>query len=122
MYSNRNFGHVFYRSLQLAAPDRIQRELAGKPVGVGFNWMAFTPGEWDGLEADVLLIAVTSMHERSALLQQITTDPLWKNYPAVKNGRVHVIDWNSWVVYAPYSINIQLEEALSMLTNKAAFL
>jgi ABC-type Fe3+-hydroxamate transport system substrate-binding protein len=62
------------------------------------------------------------MHERSALLQQITTDPLWKNYPAVKNGRVHVIDWNSWVVYAPYSINIQLDEALSMLTNKAAFL
>ncbi|MHA7580256.1 helix-turn-helix domain-containing protein [Paenibacillus vandeheii] len=122
MYSNRNFGHVFYRSLQLAAPDRIQRELAGKPVGVGFNWMSFTPGEWDGLEADVLLIAVTSLHERSALLQQITTDPLWKNYPAVKNGRVHVIDWNSWVVYAPYSINIQLDEALSMLTNKAAFL
>ncbi|SEM79833.1 helix-turn-helix domain-containing protein [Paenibacillus sp. OK076] len=122
MYSNRNFGHVFYRSLQLAAPDRIQKELTGKPAGVGFNWMSFTPGEWDGLEADVLLIAVTSMHERTTLLQQITADPLWKNYPAVKAGRVHVIDWNSWVVYAPYSINIQLDEALSMLTNHAAFL
>lgn len=122
MYSNRNFGHVFYRSLQLSPPDRIQKELTGKPDGVGFNWMSFTPGEWDGLEADVLLIAVTSMHERTTLLQQITVDPLWENYPAVKAGRVHVIDWNSWVVYAPYSINIQLDEALSMLTNKPAFL
>lgn len=122
MYSNRNFGHVFYRSLQLSPPDRIQKELTGKPAGVGFNWMSFTPGEWDGLEADVLLIAVTSMYERTTLLQQITADPLWKNYPAVKAGRVHVIDWNSWVVYAPYSINIQLDEALSMLTNKPTFL
>ncbi|WP_440116892.1 AraC family transcriptional regulator [Paenibacillus sp. QZ-Y1] len=122
MYSHRNFGHVFYRSLQLAAPQRIQNELAGKPAGVGFNWMSFIPGEWDGLEADVLLLAITSMHERATLLQKITTDPLWISHPAVKNGRVHVIDWNSWVVYAPYSINIQLDEALSMLTNKPSLL
>lgn len=122
MYSTRNFGHVFYRSLQLTPPERIQSELAGKAPGVGFNWMSITPGEWDGLEADILLLAVTSMKERASLLHQIHADPRWNQYPAVRNGHVHVIDWNSWVVYAPYSINIQLDEAVMLLTNKGSFL
>ncbi|MFS0870789.1 helix-turn-helix domain-containing protein [Paenibacillus xylanilyticus] len=122
MYSTRNFGHVFYRSLALNPPERIQSELAGKPPGVGFNWMSITPGEWDGLEADILLLAVTSMKERELLLQQIAADPRWNRYPAVRNGRVHIIDWNSWVVYAPYSINIQLDEAVTLLTNNVPFL
>ncbi|WP_164783217.1 AraC family transcriptional regulator [Paenibacillus amylolyticus] len=122
MYSHRNFGHVFYRTLQLAAPQRIQTELAGKSPGVGFNWLPFTPGEWDGLEADVLVLAINSMHEKATLLKEMASNPLWNSHPAVKNGRVHLIDWNSWVVYAPYSINIQLDEALSMLTNKPSLL
>ncbi|WP_145407263.1 helix-turn-helix domain-containing protein [Paenibacillus xylanexedens] len=121
MYSTRNFGHVFYRSLQLLPPERIQAELAGKSPGVGFNWLPITPGEWDGLEADILIVAVSSMKERSALLHQLANDPLWNQYPAVKNGRVHVIDWQSWVVYAPYSINIQLEEAVHLLTSQTPF-
>lgn len=119
MYSNRNFGHVFYRSLHLTPPDRIRAELAGKTTGVGFNWLPFTPGEWDGLEADILVVAITSMQGRAALLQQLAADPLWKRHPAVRHGRVHVIDWNSWVVYAPYSINLQLDEAVHLLTGKA---
>lgn len=122
MYSHRNFGHVFYRTLQLAAPKRIQAELQGKAPGVGFNWMSFTPGEWDGLEADVLVLATDSMHNRAALMQKLKNDPLWNSHPAVHSGRVHLVDWNAWVVYAPYSINIQLDEALSMLTNKPALL
>ncbi|WP_458460900.1 helix-turn-helix domain-containing protein [Paenibacillus sp.] len=122
MYSHRNFGHVFYRTLQLAAPQRIQTEVAGKSPGVGFNWLSFTPGEWEGLEADVLVLAINSMHEKATLLKEMASNPLWNSHPAVKNGRVHLIDWNSWVVYAPYSINIQLDEALSMLTNKPSLL
>ncbi|CAI6081667.1 HTH-type transcriptional activator RhaS [Paenibacillus sp. JJ-100] len=122
MYSHRNFGHVFYRTLQLAAPQRIQAELQGKTPGVGFNWMPFTPGEWDGLEADVLVLAIDNMHNRTALLQKLMNDPQWNSHPAVRHGRLHLVDWNSWVVYAPYSINIQLDEALSLLTNQPALL
>ncbi|WP_181151041.1 helix-turn-helix domain-containing protein [Paenibacillus sp. PCH8] len=122
MYSHRNFGHVFYRTLQLTAPQRIRTELAGKVPGVGFNWMPFTPGEWDGLEADVLVLAVNSMQERATLLQEMASNPLWNSHPAVQNGRVHFVEWNSWVVYAPHSINIQLDEAIHMLTNKRSHL
>lgn len=122
MYSNRNFGHVFYRSLHLTPPDRIRAELAGKTTGVGFNWLPITPGEWDGLEADILIVAITSVQRRAAVLQQLATDPLWQRHPAVRSGRVHVIDWNSWVVYAPYSINLQLDEAVQRLTGKAPIL
>ncbi|MGO4529520.1 helix-turn-helix domain-containing protein [Paenibacillus sp. 2TAF8] len=122
MYSHRNFGHVFYRTLQLAAPERIQAELQGKAPGIGFNWMPFTPGQWDGLEADVLVLATDKLHNRATLLQKLKNDPLWNSHPAVRNGQVHLVDWNTWVVYAPYSINIQLEEALSMLTNKPVLL
>ncbi len=122
MYSHRNFGHVFYRTLQLAAPPRIQAELHGKAPGVGYNWMPFTPGEWHGLEADVLVLAIDNMHNRATLLQKLKNDPLWSSHPAVRNGRVHLVDWSAWVVYAPYSINIQLEEALSMLTSRPVLL
>ncbi|MEI2281566.1 AraC family transcriptional regulator [Paenibacillus polysaccharolyticus] len=122
MYSHRNFGHVFYRTLQLNAPQRIQAELNGKAPGIGFNWMPFTPGEWDGLEADVLVLATDNLHNPATLLQKLKNDPLWNSHPAVRSGRVHLVDWNAWVVYAPYSINIQLEEALSMLTNRPALL
>lgn len=84
MYSHRNFGHVFYRSLRLTAPQRIQRELAGKSPGVGFNWLPFTPGEWDGLEADVMVLAINSMHEKATLLKEMASNPLWNSHPAVK--------------------------------------
>lgn len=84
MYSHRNFGHVFYRTLQLAAPQRIQTELAGKSPGIGFNWLPFTPGEWDGLEADVLVLAINSMHEKATLLKEMASNPLWNSHPAVK--------------------------------------
>lgn len=122
MYSHRNFGHVFYRTLQLNAPRRIQAELQGKAPGIGYNWMPFAPGEWDGLEADVLVLAVDNLHNRAALLKQLMNDPLWSSHPAVRSGRVHLVDWSAWVVYAPYSINIQLEEALSMLTSRPILL
>ena len=42
IYSHRNFGHVFYRTLQLRAPQRIQAELNDKPPGSALTGCLYT--------------------------------------------------------------------------------
>ncbi len=115
MYGARNIGHVFYRSLQLACPDRIRKAQEPHPIGTGFNWLSIAPDEIKHYESDYLFMAFETELDRQRGMELIRSNASWKEHPAVKSNRLYFLDWDKWIVYAPYVINQQLEEIERLL-------
>lgn len=116
MYGARNIGHVLYRSLKLTPPERIQRQLNLHPAGTGFNWTAITPDELGDYESDFMFFAVETEGDKRRIREWQQSNPVWKRHPAIRNNRCFFIDWAKWLVYAPYVIDQQMEEAVKLLT------
>ncbi|ANS76643.1 hypothetical protein AWM70_20365 [Paenibacillus yonginensis] len=115
MYGMRNIGHVFYRSLQLAPPERIARQTEPYLPGTHFNWTALSEHEIGFYEADYLLIAVSNAEEQTRMERLCREHAAWMAHPAVRAGRVHFISWPKWKPYAPYAVTWQLEQAYRLL-------
>ena len=120
MYGARNFGHVLYRSLQLQPPARIQQQMEKHPAGTQFNWVAITPDEVGHYEADYLFVAVETEKDKRRVLEWQHSNPYWRGHPAVRHSRVYFLDWDKWLVYAPFVINQQLEEASRLLCQSSS--
>ncbi|MGG4143353.1 helix-turn-helix domain-containing protein [Paenibacillus algorifonticola] len=115
IYGTRNIGHVLYRSLQLSPPAKIREKLAQHAPGTGFNWVSIQPEELAGYEADYLFLAFSDEAEHKLLVELLKTNAVWRSFPAVKNDRVYFLDKTKWIVYAPYGIELQMEEARQLL-------
>lgn len=48
-------------------------------------------------------------------MKQLQATEAWLRHPAVKSGRVFFMSFNQWLIYAPDSIDRQLEEAVTLL-------
>ncbi|MEI7027738.1 helix-turn-helix domain-containing protein [Paenibacillus sp. y28] len=119
IYSERNIGHVFYRSLQLAPSERLQLELQKHRTATSLNWISVAPEELALYESDILLLVLPSKQDTGLMLQELSTNPLWQRHPAVQRKRYYLLEWEQWMVYAPYSIDRQLDAAVSLLTDSA---
>ncbi|MFF0829088.1 AraC family transcriptional regulator [Brevibacillus sp. NPDC003359] len=117
MYSTRNIGHVFYRSLELGVPEKIQRELIPHPPGTHFNWVGMPKDELPQYDADFLFFVVRSEEEVKMVEYDIRTMESWKNHSAIAAGRYAFLDWYKWMVYAPLSIEKQLEESYDLFVS-----
>lgn len=122
MYGARNIGHVFYRSLQLTPPERIQEQIEQHPAGTGYNWTAITPDELRDYDSDYLFFAVETESDRQRVRYWQKTNPAWMRHPAIRHKRVYFLDWDKWMVYAPFVIDQQLEEAERLLSQSPALL
>ncbi|WP_112179391.1 MULTISPECIES: AraC family transcriptional regulator [Paraliobacillus] len=116
MYGNRNMGHVYYRSLQLQPPEKLRKELEKYPVGTGINWLPVAAENVMDYEADYLLITAKSKVHARNKLKQLQAYQSWQRHPAVKAKRIYYLNTYQWIVYAPYSVERQLEEAVSLFT------
>ncbi|MEK3915699.1 AraC family transcriptional regulator [Paenibacillus sp. FSL H7-0331] len=115
IYGARNMGHVFYRSLQMRPPEKLQRQIDKYDIGTGLVWVAASAEEIGDYEADYLLLIAKSEQEARAGMKQLQATEAWLRHPAVKSGRVFFMSFNQWLIYAPDSIDRQLEEAVTLL-------
>ncbi|MCU6795615.1 AraC family transcriptional regulator [Paenibacillus sp. WQ 127069] len=115
IYGARNMGHVFYRSLQMRPPEKLQRQIDKYDIGTGLVWVAASAEEIGDYEADYLLLIANSEQEARAGMKQLQATEAWLRHPAVKSGRVFFMSFNQWLIYAPDSIDRQLEEAVALL-------
>jgi ABC-type Fe3+-hydroxamate transport system substrate-binding protein len=113
---------VLYRSLQLAMPERLRQWIAGKQAAIGYNWLAITPDELGGFEADYLFFVVDSDHDRRLVLNWQRTNAAWMRHPAIRSRNVYFLDWSKWIVYAPIGLQRQLEEAEYIWSRSSALL
>jgi ABC-type Fe3+-hydroxamate transport system substrate-binding protein len=116
MYGARNIGHALYRSLQLTPPERIQQHMSQHTAGTGYNWTSITPEELSDYDSDYIFFAVETERDKRRVLEMQKTCPAWTRHSAVRSRRFYFIDWDKWLVYAPYGINLQMEEAARLLT------
>ena len=119
LYGERNIGHVFYRSLQLAPPDIVRAEMNKHRAGTVFNWMAIPPEQFDRYEADYLFVLVEPKEDAAANFDRLRAGESWQRHPAVRSRRVYSLDWQAWIPYSPYSISRQLNSAVALLSNTA---
>lgn len=117
MYGTRNMGHVFYRSLQLQPPEKLRTELAKYPVGTEINWLSVAAEDVADYEADYLFIMAKSKAHAKQELKKLQATESWQQHPAVKAKRIYYLNTKKWIVYAPYSVERQLEEAVSLFTD-----
>lgn len=115
LYSSRNVGHVFYRSLQLAPPERLRTEMAKHAPGTHLNWLELQPDRLTDYDAELLLLLVFSEEEKRRMERVLAEDPQWRSHTAIRTGRYEVLIWHSWMVYAPSSLERQLEAAVGLL-------
>ncbi|WP_235442518.1 MULTISPECIES: AraC family transcriptional regulator [Bacillales] len=112
-YGARNIGHVLYKSLKLTPPKMIQEELTRNP-----NFWA-TPINEDQLSqyaADWLFVHIFDDDRSRAHFLELMKQDVWQRIPAVQKGQVVILS-PIWFSYDPLSLDIQLEEAVQILTH-----
>lgn len=117
MYGARNIGHVFYRSLQMLPPARMQAEMQKHINGKMLTWVAITIDELDQYESDYLFMVVPSREEAKKQWEHLQSNAAWQRHPAVIANRYCFLEWDQWKVYAPYSLERQLDMAVDLLTS-----
>ncbi|MFI8714831.1 helix-turn-helix domain-containing protein [Brevibacillus brevis] len=112
-YGARNIGHVLYKSLKLTPPKMIQEELTRNP-----NFWA-TPINKDQLSqyaADWMFVHIFDDDLSRAHFLELMKQDVWQRIPAVQKGQVVILN-PIWFSYDPLSLDIQLEEAVQILTH-----
>ncbi|QJD86296.1 helix-turn-helix domain-containing protein [Cohnella herbarum] len=117
IYGNRNIGHVFYQSLGLLPPNRLLQDMEEHTGAKLFNWKAIEIEQLTEYDSDYLFVAVRSDGNEQQYLHRLQTSEAYVRHSAVRRNRVHFLDWEKWIVYAPMSIESQLDEAVDYYTD-----
>jgi len=113
VYGVRNVGFTFYRALDLPRPDIVQKEIDKDP-----NLWAL-PVSLEVLPdyaADYVFVMLLDGEEAKESFDEIKKSAIWKNIPAVKQNHVFNISMDTWLGYTPHDIDVQLDEAVRLLT------
>ncbi|WP_411345073.1 ABC transporter substrate-binding protein [Paenibacillus sp. WLX1005] len=103
-------GPVLYGDLQLQ-PDPLVRELAWEDYNKQIT-METIPE----LTADHIFIVVGNQAEEQA--EQLYTNPLWQNIPAVQKNHVHEVDFLTWMSSGPIANSLKIKQATELLQNR----
>ena len=102
---NQSSGALLYSDLGFAAPEVVQ-EISKSGTG---NWNAISLEKLADLDADHLILINSDKDAGSEALN----DPVWKNIPAVKNGKVYEYAADSsWLYYGPVASSQMIDNVL----------
>jgi len=113
VYGVRNVGFTFYKALDLPHPDIVQKEIDKDP-----NLWAL-PVSLEVLPdyaADYVFVMLLDGEEAKTSFDEIKNSAIWKSLPAVKENHVFNISMDTWLGYTPHDIDVQLDEAVRLLT------
>nr|WP_269462731.1 ABC transporter substrate-binding protein [Paenibacillus baekrokdamisoli] len=69
-------------------------------------------------DADYVFVTLLEGKETSNRFDDIKKISIWKNLTAVKNNHVYAINMDTWLGYTPHDIDVQLKEAVQLLTQE----
>lgn len=115
MYGARNIGHVFYRSLLLKPPKLVGNAIANHPIGTEFTWLSFEPEELSLFEADYIYFVVRNEKDIEEVFDFKKNLPAWREHEAISQEQYAFLDWDWWMIYAPLSLERQLEKATMLI-------
>jgi len=108
-------GEVIYNMLKMKVPDFVQKEAIDSGKQLVEISMETLPTY---ANADHIFICIndgTTEEQMKAVLES----PIWKTLPAVKNNKVHTLDYKTYLHYDPISILGQADLIADMLVKSA---
>ncbi|WP_244297380.1 helix-turn-helix domain-containing protein [Brevibacillus antibioticus] len=112
-YGARNIGHVLYKSLKLTPPKMIQKELQRNP---NFWATIINENQLSQFASDWLFVHIFDDDLSRTHFKELMKQDVWQRIPAVQKGQVVILN-PIWFSYDPLSLDIQLEEAVQILTH-----
>ncbi|MGG1660045.1 ABC transporter substrate-binding protein [Brevibacillus sp. NRS-1366] len=113
VYGARNMGFTLYKALGLTPPPAIQKEIEKDPS----FWAAPISLEvLPDYAADYVFVTLFQQEEAKSRFNEIRSSALWKSLPAVINNHVYEINMDTWLGYTPHDIELQMQEAVKLLT------
>lgn len=113
IYLNRNFaGYMLHSGLQANSPAPVAAEIEKNPFGSATEISLELLPEYAG---DHLFLIVRDEGDDQGAFAEIEQLDLWKNLPAVKNGRVHKLETEKYYGSDIATIRETMKEAAAML-------
>lgn len=117
IYLNRNFaGYMLRSGLQAPAPDKVAAEIEAQPFGSAVEISLEMLPDYAG---DHLLLIVRDEGDDQDAFAEIEQLELWKNLPAVKNGRVHKLETDKYYGSDIATIRETMKETAALLSGVA---
>ncbi|WP_141505529.1 ABC transporter substrate-binding protein [Paenibacillus luteus] len=104
-------GYAIYDALQLKAPDIVQKEVIDSGLQIKEISLEVLPQYADADHIFICFNTGTAQED----IDNILNNPVWKNLPAVKNGNLHILDYNTYLHYDPISIVGQIDLIANIL-------
>jgi iron complex transport system substrate-binding protein len=114
IYLNRNFGGYMTRTgLQLRAPAAVEAEIAKNKFG---SAVQISLEKLPDYAADTMFVIVRSEGDDQAEFKELEKSAIWKNLPAVKNGKVHFLETDKYYGSDIITIRETMKEFVQLLT------
>ncbi|GBF74906.1 hypothetical protein PA598K_03276 [Paenibacillus sp. 598K] len=108
-------GYVIYDLLQLHAPELIQQAVLDEGVGQLEVSMELLP---DYANADYLFLSVLEDENGTAYADEVMNSPLFQQLPAVQQGHVLPLNWDTYFTTDPLSTLKQLDAFAELLAKE----
>lgn len=117
IYLNRNFaGYMLNSGLKVNTPEAVTAEIEKSPYGSAVEISLEMLPEYAG---DHILLIVREDGDDKLAFEEIEELELWKNLPAVKNGRVHMLETDKYYGSDIITIRETMKEAAAILVGEA---
>lgn len=115
IYLNRNFaGYMLRTSLATQPPAAVAEELAKNKYG---SAVAISMEKLPEYAGDHMFVIVRSEGDDQAAFKEIQDSAIWKNLPAVRNGKLYFIDTDKYYGVDITTIRETMREAAGILSS-----
>ncbi|WP_054026302.1 ABC transporter substrate-binding protein [Bacillus sp. FJAT-28004] len=115
VYGVRNMGFTLYKALGLTPPALVQQEIEKDSNLWAVPISLEVLPDYD---ADYVFLTLLEGEDTTKRLDEIKESSLWKNLTAVKDKHIYDISMDTWLGYTPHDIEVQLQEAVQLLTQE----
>lgn len=115
VYGTQRLGPTMYDALGFKQSDKVKQLFANEPNAL---WKEISLEVLPEYAADHIFIVSSKMDGKTVPeMDELLSSPIWKNVPAVKNGKAHVVG-TRWGLNDPLTLDWLLDEMPKVLLQK----
>lgn len=112
VYAGQNLGTTLYDGLGFTPPPKVAELLAKNK---NLPWQSISVEALPEYAGDRIFLVVNEANaDVKKRSDELMNSPVWRNLPAVKNGKAYVIGSN-WALYNPLTLDMLLDEMPKLL-------
>lgn len=112
VYNKQRLGPTLYDAFGFAAPPKVAELFKDKPNEL---WASISLEKLPDYAGDrVFLVVQSNTEEAKKAAEEIVQGPVWRNLPAVKNGKAYVVE-SRWAMNDPLTLEWLLDETVNLL-------